>query len=145
MESPAPVAISILRVLIVEDEAVIAYALRDCLEVAGVQVVGLAATEATARHLSARERPDAAVVDVMLREGSGLDLARSLVEQGTTVLFATGNAEDSIARCGLQNVAYVSKPYDMRSIGTALRAAGHLRATGTMPEWAPVGMHQLRA
>ena len=38
------------RVLIVEDEPVIAYALKDCLQAAGFEVVGLAATEPMGRR-----------------------------------------------------------------------------------------------
>ena len=124
------------RVLIVEDEAVIAYALKDCLEDAGFEVVGLAATEPMGRHLSARERPHAAVVDVQLRTGSGLDLARSLIEQGTAVLFVTGNGRDSVAGSGLA-AAYLEKPFDAGTIATAVRATQHLTSTGNLPSWAP--------
>ena len=124
------------RVLIVEDEPVIAYALKDCLQAAGFEVVGLAATEPMGRHLSARERPDAAVVDVQLRTGSGLDLARSLIEQGIAVLFVTAHGRDSVVASGLA-AAYLEKPFDTASIANALRAAQHLTSTGALPSWAP--------
>jgi DNA-binding response OmpR family regulator len=133
----------VLRVLIVEDEALIAYALRHSLQAAGYEVIGLAATEPMGRHLSARERPDAAVVDVQLRTGSGLNLARTLIEQGTAVLFVTGNGRDMVAGSGL-NAAYVEKPFDAREIGEALRAAHYLQATGTLPSWAPRGVQRVQ-
>jgi two-component system, response regulator PdtaR len=132
-----------MRVLIVEDEALIAQALRQCLQSAGFEVVGLAATEPMGRHLSARERPDVAVVDIQLRAGSGLDLARTLIEQGTAVLFVTGNGRDTVARSGL-DAAYLQKPFDARDIGQALRAARHLQATGALPPWAPRGVQRVR-
>jgi two-component system LytT family response regulator len=133
-----------MRGLIVEDEAMIAHALRQCLQAAGFEVIGLAATEPVGRHLSARERPDAAVVDVKLRSGSGLDLARSLIEQGTAVLFVTGNGRDVVADSGLR-AAYLEKPFDVRNIALAVRAAQHMRDTGALPEWAPNGVRQVRS
>ena len=133
-----------MRVLIVEDEALIAHALRTCLQAAGFEVIGLAATEPVGRHLSARERPDAAVVDVKLRSGSGVDLARSLIEQGTAVLFVTGNGSDVVADSGLK-AAYVEKPFDARSLGLAVRAAQHVMDTGSLPSWAPYGVRQVRS
>jgi DNA-binding response OmpR family regulator len=124
------------RVLIVEDEALVAYALKDCLQAAGFEVIGMAATEPMGRHLSAREQPHVAVVDVHLRTGSGIDLARSLIEQGTAVLFVTGNGRDSVAGSGLA-ATYLEKPFDTGSIATALRATQHMTSTGTLPSWAP--------
>ena len=132
-----------MRVLIVEDEAFIAHALRQCLQAAGFEVIGLAATEPVGRHLSARERPDAAVVDVKLRTGSGVDLARSLIEQGTAVLFVTGNGRDVVAGSGLK-AAYLEKPFNAQSIALAVRAAQHLMDTGALPPWAPSGVRQIR-
>ena len=108
-----------MRVLIVEDEALIAHALRQCLQAAGFEVIGLAATEPVGRHLSARERPDAAV-------------------------FVTGNGRDIVAGSGL-NAAYVEKPFNAQSIALAVRAAQHLMDTGALPPWAPSGVRQIRS
>jgi DNA-binding response OmpR family regulator len=131
------------RVLIVEDEALIAYALRDCLLEAGFDVVGLAATDPAARDLAAHSTPEVAIVDVKLRSGTGLALARALLERGTAVLFVTGNARDFVASSGL-SAAYLEKPFDNRVIASAVLAAKHLQATGALPSWAPPSVQQVQ-
>jgi len=132
------------RVLIVEDEALIAFALRDSLLASGFDVVGLAATDPAARDLAAHSSPDVAVVDVKLRSGTGLDLARELLERGTAVLFVTGNGKDFVANSGLSVAAYLEKPFDDRIIAGAVRAAQHLQATGELPAWAPPSVQQVQ-
>ena len=63
-----------MRVLIVEDEALIAMALADSLEDAGHEVVGPAATMAEALALCEGAPPELAVLDINLRDGSnGVD------------------------------------------------------------------------
>ena len=73
-----------MRILIVEDEALIAMALADGLEDAGHEVVGPAATIAEALALcdEAPPPPELAVLDINLRDGSsGVDVARALLER----------------------------------------------------------------
>jgi DNA-binding NarL/FixJ family response regulator len=59
-------------VLEVEDEVLIAWALRDVLERNGYAVVGPVATQSAALDLMEREHPQMAVVDVRLKEGDGI-------------------------------------------------------------------------
>jgi len=62
-----------VRVLIVEDAAPVRARLIDLLlEVPGVEIVGEAADEATALALYEEHEPDAAVVDIRIRNGSGI-------------------------------------------------------------------------
>ena len=71
-----------MRILIVEDDAVIAMVLADSLEDAGHEVVGPAATMAEALALceGAAPPPELAVLDINLRDGSnGVDVARALM------------------------------------------------------------------
>ena len=66
-------------VLIVEDDPLIALSLRMVLEDEGYEVCGVAATELQAISLGLIHRPDVAVVDVRLAEGSGVEAGRRLL------------------------------------------------------------------
>jgi DNA-binding NarL/FixJ family response regulator len=77
-----------LKVLIVEDNSVIRHNLAGALEeLAPVTVVGHAEGAAAATALLSEEPPpcDLAIVDVFLRDGTGLDVLRTLREQGSPV------------------------------------------------------------
>ena len=109
-----------LRILIVEDEILIALELESLLQEAGHQVVGIAASSQDAVSLGHRLSPDLAFVDIHLTDGpTGVDVARRLGEQGVTVLFMTANAkripEDFAGARGV-----ISKPYTERGVRQAL-------------------------
>ena len=109
-----------LRILIVEDEILIALELESLLQDEGHEVVGLAASFEDAVALSRSRRPDLAFVDIHLTDGpTGVDVARRLSEQGIAVLFMTANAKripDDVA--GAKGV--IGKPYTERGVRQAL-------------------------
>jgi two-component system, response regulator PdtaR len=84
-----------LRVLIVEDELLIALELECLLQDAGHDVVGIAACSGEALDLSAKLDPDIAFVDIHLADGpTGVEVSRRLAaEHDVTVLFMTANAK----------------------------------------------------
>jgi 1,2-diacylglycerol 3-beta-glucosyltransferase len=104
-----------LRVLIVEDEAVLATTLELLIEDAGHTVVGWALDGTQARKLAANHEPDLALVDIQLRHGDdGVTVARDLAEQlGVRVIFLTAQSDPN-TKLRAQQVphhAYVVKPY----------------------------------
>ena len=108
------------RVLIVEDEILIALELESLLQDAGHDPVGVAATSTEAIALGRSLRPDIALVDVHLADGpTGIEAARMLAEADVTVLFMTANAkripEDFAGACGA-----IAKPYTERAVRDAL-------------------------
>lgn len=64
-----------LRLLVVEDEAVIALGLRHFLLDAGFEVSDMVATAHGAVEAAGRTRPDVVLMDIMLRDGDGVDAA----------------------------------------------------------------------
>ena len=79
------------KILIVEDEMLVAGHLEMLLEDLGHQPVGVAATFHEARRLAA-ERPDIALVDCNLRDGlTGPEIGAWLTQQGVKVVFMTAN------------------------------------------------------
>src|SRR5919107_3429438 len=81
-----------LRIMIVEDEALVALEIGGMLAMAGHEAVGQADDLPSAVAAAEAEKPDLALVDIQLAQGtSGLDVAAALRERGVPVLFATGN------------------------------------------------------
>lgn len=106
-----------LRVLIVEDQALLAMELELVLGELGCEVVGLAMDREGALAIAARERPDLALVDLNLLDGpTGPEIAQRLVEAyGTTVVFLTANIEQ-IPDGFSGAIGAVSKPFDESTI-----------------------------
>jgi two-component system, response regulator PdtaR len=100
-------------ILVVEDEAIIAYCSAAMLEDAGHAVLGPAHTSAEALELARKRKPDVAVIDIDLEiPGAGVGLARHLRSQfGTAIVFATGQADAARAHSDMA-VAVLAKPYD---------------------------------
>lgn len=80
-----------MRVLIVEDEALVALDLKNTLEDSGYSIVGIAADARRAFEF-ADSGVDAAMVDLNLRDGlTGPRIGAELVRRGVAVLFMTAN------------------------------------------------------
>jgi len=83
-----------------DDNKAFLEAARMLLEREGLTVAGLAATRAEALSQAETLRPDVVLVDLMLGEESGLELARRLVEDGgvgATVILIPTRAEEEVA------------------------------------------------
>jgi DNA-binding response OmpR family regulator len=111
----------VTTVLIVEDDPLIALSLRMVLEVEGFEVCGVAATERRAISLGLTHRPDVAVVDVRLAEGSGVEVGRRLLAGGTRVVFATACAAEIAREFPDAGVPVIAKPYDAQLIVRTVR------------------------
>ena len=105
---------TLLNVMIVEDEALIALDLEMQVETAGHHVVAIAASADQAVERAAAARPDIALMDIRLAGGSsGADAARRLYDRwGIRCLFVSGTlgAELREALAPLRPVALLSKP-----------------------------------
>lgn len=110
------------RILIVEDEPLIAMMLEDFLDALDRQLAGVADNVADALALIAAGAVDGAILDVNLRAGEqSWPIANALAEAGIPFLFSTGGSGDSI------NEAYrdrptLSKPFTMDAVERALNA-----------------------
>jgi CheY-like chemotaxis protein len=80
------------RVMVVEDEILVAIEIESVLDEMGLTPVGIAADKAGALRIA--EKADIALVDINLRDGAtGPHIGRELAERGITVLFVTANPE----------------------------------------------------
>jgi len=126
-----------LRVMIVEDQALLAMELELVLGESGCDVVGCAMDQVSAFTVAAREHPDLALIDVNLLDGlTGPRIAQRLVgEYGTAVVFLTANPEQ-IPEGFAGALGAVSKPFDERTIRAVVDFARqfiHHRTVGEPP------------
>lgn len=121
-----------MRILIVEDEALIAMMLVDSLENGGHEVMGPASTMAEALALCDVLRPELALLDIHLRDGSsGVDVARALFGRwGVLSIFASGEMMEA-RRAKDVALGYIRKPYEVRTVLRSVEVARALMAGGT--------------
>jgi CheY-like chemotaxis protein len=106
----------VMRILIVEDEPIIALSTQADLEEAGHTVVGIAMTLREAFELAESGRPDLVLMDVRLAEGNGVEAAWAIhTHWGILSLFATSYVEKP-ASAGNAAIGCLRKPYDQRSL-----------------------------
>lgn len=106
------------RILIVEDEAVIAFALEDILLDLRATVVGPAGRLDEACALAEREAIDAAILDVNLNYQASYPIAKILKARGIPFAFATGYDEDGVN--WPEPVPVIAKPYREEEIEALL-------------------------
>lgn len=121
MASSAPRdALNGLRVLIVEDAWQVAAGLKQLLETLGADVVGPVATSADAERLVSQGIPDAAVVDIHLRNGDkSYDLIDRLHDRGIRTVVITGYSDVSVSPP--KAVVVLQKPFTEELLLAALR------------------------
>jgi len=128
------------RILIIEDEALVAMELRFVLEDLGYEIAGVCATAKAALDAVRETEVDLALVDIHLSDGAtGIELGRRLgQEMGVTVLFMTANP--GMVRDGVAGtIGVLSKPTDERAVQTAVDYALR-RRQGQPVQYAPPGL-----
>jgi DNA-binding response OmpR family regulator len=112
------------RILVVEDEPLIAMMLEDFLDILGRSVVGTADTVANALALIDAGGIDAAILDVHLRGGEkSWPIADRLAEVGIPFVLATGGSGDMIESTH-RDRPVLSKPFTMDGVEKALNGLG---------------------
>ncbi len=117
-------AMSVPRILLVEDDQHVGETMRRNVERAGMPVCW-AMTGAEAVELKGSFSPDVALVDLELPDVNGVDLIRWLVGQhdcGVIVVSGAGDETDRIVGLELGADDYVAKPPNMRELIARIRA-----------------------
>lgn len=117
---PCPPMTEPRRILLVEDEPMIAFALEDLVSDLGYVPVGPAYRLREALDLAAEAPLDAAILDVNLNEERSYPVAEILSARGIPFLFATGYAEGGLEWIG--EAAVIAKPYGRDQLARALGA-----------------------
>jgi PAS domain S-box-containing protein len=111
------------RVLVLDDEALIALTVGEMIRELGCEVVGPAHSLAAARDLLRRGAPDLAMLDINLAGTSSAPIARALRALEVPFIYCTGYAEPALqVEPGLE-AEMLTKPTGTRELGSALRRA----------------------
>ena len=98
------------RCMIVEDQALIGMSLEASLEEAGFQVAGVFMSNAQALQWLEGDAPDIAVLDIMIKDGTSLEIARALKRLGVPFAIYSGLPPKADCPPELQNVPWLEKP-----------------------------------
>jgi len=111
------------RILIVEDEALIAIDLEYAFEDAGATCVGIASDNNTAISLLETVQVDAVLLDYGLADGEAAPTARTACERGIPVVFHSGHASPEDLSRRFPEARILSKPSTVDRIVAALAKA----------------------
>lgn len=112
------------RVIIVEDEPLVAENLRDDLVEAGFDVVGVAPRVESALKLIEGTGFDVAIIDANLAGTSAAPAAAALSARGLPFMVLSGYAREQLQR-EFSEAVYIQKPYRVRKLIDALNSLLH--------------------
>jgi CheY-like chemotaxis protein len=111
-----------LRIVIVEDDALIGMYLDDLLSGMGHDVRAIARTEPDAVAAASQHHPELMIVDGNLRDGSGVSAMRKILSTGfVRHFYVTGNAM-AIAQA-VDDAIIITKPFNLRDLQGAIAKA----------------------
>lgn len=116
-----PAALSGCRILVVEDNFLLAETLRDLLEDCGCELIGPAPRVSVALPLCTADL-DGALLDINLGKETCFEIADLLTERGVPFMFLSGYSDGAIVPERFSTVPRLPKPYDRQEI---VREAEH--------------------
>ncbi len=111
-----------MRVVIVEDELLIAEQLEDILTVNDCSVIGIAQTLEKASNLL-HLTPDFVFLDIQLKNNeNGIDFGNTLNQKGIPFIYITANTEVETLKEAVKTnpISYISKPFKSNDVIAAL-------------------------
>lgn len=130
-----------MRILLVEDDSILAAAMEETITSAGHVVIGLAADEHGAVQIATAEPPDLALLDLNLAFGASGAVVANMIRNlyGTPTLFISGEP-DACRKVGMRVGALgcLRKPFSQTTLLLTLEIAEALiaqqRPRGSLPE-----------
>src|SRR3954471_7448792 len=107
------------RILVVEDEALIAMDLERIVRNAGCEVLGPVGRAEEALRLAAEERPDAAILDIKLSDGDSFAVADPLARRRVPFVFVTGSGSAVLPE-RVRGRPLIQKPYNAAKLAAML-------------------------
>jgi DNA-binding NtrC family response regulator len=117
-----------VKILIVEDEFIVANDLKIMLTRAGFSVVGIAASVSQARRLIELKHPDWILLDIMLKgDQTGIDLGRELMREGIPFIYISANTNQRTLEDAktTQPYGFLVKPFRERDLFVMLDIASY--------------------
>jgi len=120
MTAPGVSRYSGLRVLVVEDDFLVARSLQILLSGLGCEVIGPASTADEACELIRARPVDGALLDIALTPGTSAPVARALLYRGRPFVFVTGYANIAMLPDDLRGYRVLHKPVDRETLVSAI-------------------------
>jgi CheY-like chemotaxis protein len=114
--NPAHEALAGLRILVVEDEMLVAMLIEEMLQSLGCEVVGPAATRDEAVAAVRANRLDGALLDANLHGEDSSPVAEALRAGGVPFLVVTGYGRGELAGTALNAAPRVKKPFGLQDL-----------------------------
>lgn len=131
---PSPISqASDYKILIVEDEYLIASNLEIILQDAGYPVIGIANSVVKALAIIENQRPDMVLLDIYLKgDETGIELAKKLEKVGIPFIYISANDNQSVLESVkvTQPSGYIVKPFREKDILTALEIGRYRHSHG---------------
>lgn len=113
-----------LRVVIFEDEPIIALDIQEAVENAACIVCGVFKDSKAVEAICAEIKPDVAVIDLNLQDGAtGADLAKYLHDRGCEIIIFSGSHDLEPKLCRFSHT-FIGKPLAPHLLTEALRPSG---------------------
>lgn len=123
------------KILVIEDEAIIAMDIQSIVTEMGHRVTGVARTRSGAVELGAKERPDLILADIQLADNSsGVDAVNDLLSDygDIPVIFITAYPERLLTGDKPEPAFLISKPYTEQQVRSGVSQAMFFSSTETL-------------
>ncbi|MEO8529666.1 MAG: response regulator [Deltaproteobacteria bacterium] len=123
------------RVLVIEDEAIIALDIQAIVADMGHKITGVAATHKAALEVFSRERPDLILSDIQLADGSsGIEAVNEILQSAgdIPVIFITAFPERLLTGDRPEPAFVITKPYTEEQVRSAVSQAMFFASTETL-------------
>jgi two-component system CitB family response regulator len=111
-------------IFIVEDRESISEVIQDMLQVSGVEVLGIASSAKEALEKLEEITPEIILMDILLPDGSGLDVAKEVLSRNSSVkivaMSAMGDEDARERSLDAGCVEFLQKPFRMKEILEAI-------------------------
>jgi DNA-binding response OmpR family regulator len=121
-----PASLTGIRILVVDDDYMVASECSTVLRKHGAQVLGPVPDIARARASLFSETPDCILLDINLKGDMAFDLARELVVRGIPIIFTTGY-DSSVLPVSPRGRSLLQKPVETRELIQVVRRETRLR------------------
>jgi CheY-like chemotaxis protein len=112
------------RILIVEDEMIVAEDIKSTLESLGYSVMGICSTGEDATRTAMEKRPDLILMDVKLNgRMTGIEAAEKIAHLNIPIIFLTAYANEAVlGETNSSRFGYIVKPFEEKNLDNTIKA-----------------------
>jgi DNA-binding NarL/FixJ family response regulator len=112
-----------IRILLVQDEALVAWEAAERIRTWGAEIIGPTSSVAQACALADSDAPDAALLSVNVRQESIRPLVEKLRLGGVPFVFATGYSQHTLSSDEYADCTFIGRPFETATFLQALATA----------------------